>query len=509
MQKPQLQPAPALTQVFTAQAVPPTMASTGTTNDNAVASPVMVGLTILGTLGITAIVQWIRRGLPLDGGNLASVLNRSDDKAKMVQVTVKEVRTKDFFKLDIDVMIFLSGRPLQVEDEVAELDASIADYFKLKVEASLRSVVGRKDIAEIHGDREPLTIELRKVLEPEKHYHNLRIVDLSIGRIDESHHYNDDNFFDVQSMDKRTQMIQEAMNKVRREERAFQLKTKKEEFELERDLAKIEVQMRIERLNNESEMRKNELQVSEEIAELEKVANQKDQQRNEAMQAARLASEKNIQALENVNRQALEAEKIKEEIQQLQSNKELFEKQLEMQSCQSQEHHKLEMAELDQLVIVLEKQKEKLKAECENASIAEAINTAIESEKANSRLVMAQKAAESAEAEAKAICARANAESRRHELLPPNDADRIAAIIKELAPQLIDKLPELMKSMAPQPGILGDSNIYTFPQGSGEGIEKFILSTSSLLFLNMLLEGKLGLMVEQIIQQLKTSQPQH
>jgi uncharacterized membrane protein YqiK len=105
--------------------------------------------------------------------------------------------------------------------------------------------------------------------------------------------------------------------------------------------------------------------------------------------------------------------------------------------------------------------------------------------------------------EAKAMNALTEAESHRYQLIPPNDSERVLRMIKELAPKVMDKLPELLRALAPQPGVLGESNTYTFPEGSGESVQKLMLSTSGLLFLNTLLEGKLGLIIEQVVDQIK------
>ncbi len=80
-----------------------------------------------------------------------------------------------------------------------------------------------------------------------------------------------------------------------------------------------------------------------------------------------------------------------------------------------------------------------------------------------------------------------------------SDANRIAQVITELAPQLIEKLPEITTALAPQPGVLGDAKIYAFPGANGNNgggtqeITKLMLSTSGMTLLTSLLEeGKLA-----------------
>ncbi len=91
-----------------------------------------------------------------------------------------------------------------------------------------------------------------------------------------------------------------------------------------------------------------------------------------------------------------------------------------------------------------------------------------------------------------------------------SDANRTAELLKVIWPELAAQLPEIVKSLAPQPGILGDTRIYAFPgaggdQGNGASgandISKMLLSTSGLSLINTLLdEGKLGKVISQVKQ---------
>jgi uncharacterized membrane protein YqiK len=88
-----------------------------------------------------------------------------------------------------------------------------------------------------------------------------------------------------------------------------------------------------------------------------------------------------------------------------------------------------------------------------------------------------------------------------------SDANRIANVITELAPQLIEKLPEITTALAPQPGVLGDAKIYAFPGANGSNgsgtseITKLMLSTSGMTLLNSLLEeGKLASLLTSVTQ---------
>ncbi len=87
-----------------------------------------------------------------------------------------------------------------------------------------------------------------------------------------------------------------------------------------------------------------------------------------------------------------------------------------------------------------------------------------------------------------------------------SNANRTADLLKEMMPLLMPQLPDIVKSLAPQPGVLGDARIYAFPgmngnsaNGNGNDINKLLLSTSGLSLINTLLdEGKLGNLVAQL-----------
>jgi uncharacterized membrane protein YqiK len=87
-----------------------------------------------------------------------------------------------------------------------------------------------------------------------------------------------------------------------------------------------------------------------------------------------------------------------------------------------------------------------------------------------------------------------------------SDANLTADVIAQIWPQLADRLPEVLQALAPQPGVIGDARIYSFPGANGDGngvgdINKMLLSTSGLALINSLLEeGKLGNVISQVSQ---------
>ncbi len=99
-----------------------------------------------------------------------------------------------------------------------------------------------------------------------------------------------------------------------------------------------------------------------------------------------------------------------------------------------------------------------------------------------------------------------------------NTANRTADLIKTILPEISDQLPDIVRHLAPQPGVLGDARIYSFPGANGNGsngngksagtgdINKLLLSTSGLSLINAILdEGKLGKVIAEVKDLLNTN----
>ncbi|WP_017293840.1 flotillin family protein [Geminocystis herdmanii] len=206
-----------------------------------------------------------------------------------------------------------------------------------------------------------------------------------------------------------------------------------------------------------------------------------------------------------------------------------------------------QIAQQEASIAITEKEKERFTAEAEKAKAEEGVNTArqvenAEREKQLSLIVAEREAAEkritdqnvveidvfrrrrqaeiarqAAELEAESI--RTLADAEKYRLLAEaqgklaviqaennlNNANRTADLIKVIFPSIAPQLPEILKSLSPQPGVLGDARIYAFPGLNGNGtnssndINKILLSTSGLSLINTLLdEGKLGNIIGQI-----------
>ncbi|MBE9222553.1 flotillin family protein [Cyanobacterium stanieri LEGE 03274] len=208
-----------------------------------------------------------------------------------------------------------------------------------------------------------------------------------------------------------------------------------------------------------------------------------------------------------------------------------------------------QIAQQQASIAIATKEKERFAAEAQRAEAEEGVKTAREVENAEREkqlsLIVAEREAEekritdqnvveidvfrrrrqaeiarqAAELEAESI--RTLADAQKYKLIAEaegkkalinaenslSDANRTAEIIKFIFPEIAPQLPELLRAIAPQPGILGDARIYSFPgangngngQGNGNDINKLLFSTSGLSLINTLMdEGKLGTILGQI-----------
>jgi len=92
-----------------------------------------------------------------------------------------------------------------------------------------------------------------------------------------------------------------------------------------------------------------------------------------------------------------------------------------------------------------------------------------------------------------------------------SNANLTADVVTQIWPELSEKLPEILQALAPQPGVIGDARVYSFPGANGSAgaggagdINKLLLSTSGLALINSLVEdGKLGELLGQFGQMVR------
>jgi uncharacterized membrane protein YqiK len=258
------------------------------------------------------------------------------------------------------------------------------------------------------------------------------------------------------------------------------------------------------------------------------------EERNKALKVAQALQKQEAEIAEITRQQMVEAGKLQAQVQIAESER------------------LARLAQEDVAIAVANKKRDSFVAEAEKAKAEASVITASEVEKTERgkrlALIVAERAAQernisdrnvveieafrrkrqaeiaqqAAELEAEAIRtlaaanrdkALAEAEGQRALIEAENalsDSKLSAKIITTIWPELADKLPEIVKALAPQPGVLGDARIYAFPgahssngngsNGTGD-INKLLLSTSGLALINTLLEdGKLGALIAQVSQ---------
>ena len=261
------------------------------------------------------------------------------------------------------------------------------------------------------------------------------------------------------------------------------------------------------------------------------------EERNKALKIAQIEQQQETEVAEINRKKTLDASKLTAQIEVAEAEKES------------------KIAQQESAIAIAQKSKDRFAAEAEKAQAEAAVMTASEIEKAEReqrlsaiaaqreaqqarikeqnvveidlfrRKRQAEIARQAAELEAESIrtLAEANryksmaeAQSKKALILAENalsDANRTAELIKAILPELAPKLPEIVKALAPQPGVLGNTRIYAFDGNNGNsngngnvgGVNKLMLSTSGMALLETLLdEGKLGEIASQIKQLLSS-----
>ena len=359
-----------------------------------------------------------------------------------------------------------------------------------------------------------------------------------------------------------------------REKKELELSTKiaieQQELEAEKQSLEINKQKENAQLNKQKEIEFLKAETEREVQEskdreLAKI------ERNKILQEQAIEEEKIQQQLSIQNQQIAANIDLEEKNKQLKVAQSLQKQESEVAEINRQKtidasllKAKVELAEAEQeskiaqqqaAIAIAEKEKERLNAEAERAQAEAAVVTATQIEQAEREqrlsIIAAEKEAaklkindqnvieldvfrrkrqaeinrQAAELEAESI--RTLAEANQYKALAEaegkkalieaenvlSDANRTAEIIKTLWPDLATQLPEIMKAIAPQPGILGDARIYAFPgannsNGNGSSVEdinKLLLSTSGLSLINTLLdEGKLAALLTALKQLLNS-----
>lgn len=461
------------------------------------------------------------------------------------------VRTQDYLRANMRVTFYVcvnadeqdvstAAARLSKQGKISEED--IKDALEKRADDAIRAAAKKKSLAEIDSDKIGFADEVLNLVEQDLKKVGLTLNNIAISEIEESDTYDENNFFDAQGVRLRTETIQRSIQQKREVELTTQVTIEQQELEAEKQSLTIAEQ--------------------KEQAQLDQIKN---------LEAARLSQEQEIESLRLTKDQEIESLKAQreretqeakdQEAAKAQRNKILQDQEVESSRLRARIEvaaatQESKIAQEETAIAIANKEKERLAAEAERAQAEAAVLTATQVEEAERerslsligaeqtaqekriaeqnvveidvfrRQRQAEIARKAAELEAESIrtLAEANrfknlaeAEGQRALIDAANTvstANRTAELIKELFPDVATQLPDLAKSLAPQPGVLGDARIYAFPgsnggDGSGLGdINKLLLSTSGLELINSLLnEGQLLTLIQQFQGFLNDNEP--
>ncbi len=466
----------------------------------------------------------------------------------------------------VEQEIKVAAARLSKQGKISESD--IKEALEKRADDAIRAAAKRKSIAEIDSDKLGFAEEVLNLIQNDLKKVGLTLNNIAISEIEENDTYDENNFFDAQGVRLRTETIQRSIQQKREVELETKVAIEQRELDAEMKTLEIAKQKENANLTKQKDIESSKAQQQREIQEAQdkeaaKIAQNKILQEQaveeEKIQKLLAVQQKQISAdieLEERNKQFKVAQimqKQEAEVAEINRQKMIQASQLQAQAEVAAAEQDSKIAQEEALIAIANKEKERYQAEAERAQAESAVVTAQEVEKAEreQRLTVivaeqdAQKrriadqnvveidvfrrrrqaeiARQAAELEAESIrtLAEANryqaiaeAEGKRAVILAENalsDANRAADLIKVILPTLAPQLSEIVKSLAPQPGILGDARIYAFPGLNGHNgngamdINKLLLSTSGLTLINSLLdEGKLGLLLGQIKQVLSS-----
>ena len=455
--------------------------------------------------------------------------------------------------------VLISAARLSTQGKISSDD--IKEALETRADDAIRAAAKKKTLAEIDSDKLGFAEEVLNLTQQDLKKVGLTLNNIAISEIEESDTYDTNNFFDAQGVRLRTETIQRSIQQKREVELTTQVAIEQKELDAqkrslqiaqEKETAELEQKLQVEALTAQREREIQEAKDKEAAATLRSKILQDKSVEEEEIRKKLSVEESQIEAniaLEARNKQlkvAQTQQKQEAEVaeitrqQTVQSNK----LQAQVQIAESEKIAKL--AQEDLAISTANKKRETFIAQAEQAQAEESVKTAGEIEKAERnkslsvivaeqqaqerdiserkvveldafrRRKQAEIAQEAAELEAESIRilaqaerdrALAEAEGIQAKISAENtisNASLSAKIITTVWPELSEKLPEIVASLAPQPGVIGNTRIYSFPgaNNNGKGVEdinKLLLSTSGISVINSLLEeGKLGDLISQI-----------
>ncbi|MFP5268912.1 flotillin family protein [Coleofasciculus sp.] len=451
----------------------------------------------------------------------------------------------------------------------------IKEALEKRADDAIRAAAKKQSLTEIDSDKLGFADEVLNLIQPDLKKVGLTLNNIAISEIEESDTYDTNNFFDAQGVRLRTETIQRSIQQKREVELSTQVRIEQQELDAqkqslriarEKEDATLGQQLEVESLKSQ---RQREIQEAKdrEAATVQRTKILQDKSVEEEEIRRKLSVQENqIQAditLEERNKQLKVAQTLQKqeaEIAEITRQQTVDSSRLEAQVRVAEAERLSQVAKQEAAIAIANKERERFVSEAERAQAESGVVTATEIEKAEREkrlsLISAEQEAEkrriadqnvveidvfrrrrqaeiarqAAELEAESIrtLAQANrdkalaeAEGKRAVIEAENtlsDSKLSAQVLTTIWPDLVDKLPEIAKALAPQPGVLGDTRIFAFPgmngsNGNGNGmgdINKLLLSTSGLSLINTLLdEGKLGTLIGHVSKLMRNNPSQN
>jgi len=442
----------------------------------------------------------------------------------------------------------------------------IKNALEKRADDAIRAAAKNKCLAEIDSDKLGFAQEVLNLMQQDLGKVGLTLNNIAISEVQESNTYDENNFFDAQGVRLRTETIQRSIQQKREVELTTQVAIEQKELDAEKQSltiaqntedARLAQNFAVESLKAQREREIQEKRAEESAATLraqilqEKSVEEEEIRRKLSLEQSQIDA--NIE-LEERNKKFKVAQALQQqesELAEITRKKTVDSNTLEAQVQVAESERLARTAQEDVAIAIAKKRQESFLAEAERAQAESGVVTASEVEVAERqrrlavieaeqnaeekriseqnvveidafrRRRQAEIAKQAADLEAEAI--RTLAQAERDKSLAEaegiqakldaknviSSANLTADVLTTLWPDIADRLPEVLQALAPQPGVLGDARIYSFPGSNGNGngngngaagdINKLLLSTSGLELINSLMnEGKLGSVIGQV-----------
>ncbi|MGD1932758.1 MAG: flotillin family protein [Leptolyngbyaceae cyanobacterium] len=443
----------------------------------------------------------------------------------------------------------------------------IKNALEKRADDGIRAAAKTKTLAETDSDKLGFAQEVLNLIEPDLKKVGLTLNNLAISEIEESDTYDTNNFFDAQGVRLRTETIQRSIQQKREVELTTRVAIEQKELDAEKrslditkdqEDAKLAQTLEIESLKAErertiQEKRDRETATAQRTKILQEQSVEEEEiQRQLSVRQKQIDADIELEERQKVLKVAQARQREEADVAEVNRQKAVDSAQFMALVDLAEAERESKVAQEEAAIAIAERESSRFAAEAARAQAEAGVQTATSVEQAerSQRLAViaaeqdaaerriadqnvveidvfrkrrqAEIAKQTAELEAEAIRtlaqaeldkALAEAEGRQANIEARNaisSANLTADVIAQIWPELADRLPEVLRALAPQPGVIGDARIYAFPgaNGAGDGngngngagdINKLLLSTSGLALINSLLEdGKLGTVLAQV-----------